>query len=147
MSHTYCTNLVHCVFGTKERTNLISEDLREQLYAYLFGIGRNLGIEIVALGGTPNHVHLLIALPAKQSLSFAVRDLKANSSRWMSENGSQFAWQEGFGAFSVSPSQALAVKQYIRNQAAHHKKRNFEEEFLLLLKKSGLDYDPRYVFG
>jgi putative transposase len=88
-----------------------------------------------------------MALPAKHSLSNAVRNLKANSSRWMSENGPRFSWQEGFGAFSVSSSRAPSVKHYIRNQAEHHKKRNFEEEFLLLLKKSGVDYDPQYVFG
>jgi len=92
-------------------------------------------------------VHLLLGLPAKQSLSFAVRDLKANSSRWMSQSCPKFSWQEGFGAFSVSPSQVPVVKKYIRNQAEHHRKRNFEEEFLLLLKKSGVDYDPKYVFG
>jgi putative transposase len=92
-------------------------------------------------------VHILMALPAKQPLSFAIRDLKANSSRWMSANHPGFSWQEGFGAFSVSPSQAPTVKQYIRNQAEHHRKRNFEEEFLLLLKKSGVSYDPKYVFG
>jgi REP element-mobilizing transposase RayT len=90
---------------------------------------------------------VLIALPAKQSLSTTIRDLKANSSRWMSDNGPPFSWQQGFGAFSVSPSKAASVKRYIHNQAEHHKTRNFEEEFLLLLKKSGVDYDPQYVFG
>src|SRR5579864_7301770 len=138
MPHTYCTNLVHCVFSTKQGTDLIVEELQEPLYAYMFGIARNLGIEILALGGTSNHLHLLMALPGKQSLSFAIRDLKANSSRWMSDKHPQFSWQEGFGAFSVSPSQAPSVKAYIRNQAEHHKRRNFEEEFLILLKKSGV---------
>jgi REP element-mobilizing transposase RayT len=113
----------------------------------MLGIARNLEIEILALGGTANHIHLLMALPAKQALSFAVRDLKANSSRWMSEAHPGFSWQEGFGAFSVSPSQAPVVKRYIRNQIEHHKKRNFEDEFLLLLKKSGVAYDSKYVFG
>jgi len=80
-------------------------------------------------------------------LSAVLRDLKANSSRWMREGDPKFAWQEGFGAFSVSPSQTPTVKQYIRTQAEHHKKRNLEEESLLRLKKSGVDYDPRYVFG
>ncbi len=147
MSHTYVTNLVHCVFSTKDRANLIRADTQEPLYAYIFGTAKNLEIEILALGGTENHIHILMALPAKQPLSYAIRDLKANSSRWMRENGPQFSWQEGFGAFSVSTSQAPSVKSYIRNQAEHHKKRNFEEEFLLLLKKSGIDYNPRYVFG
>src|SRR5579862_3911574 len=147
MSHTYCTNLIHCVFGTKERVDSIREDVREPLYRYIFGVAKNLGIEILALGGTANHVHLLMALPAKHSLSDTVRDLKANSSRWMSQNSPGFSWQQGFGAFSVSPSQLPTVKQYIRNQIEHHKQRNFEEEFLLLLKISGVAYDPQYVFG
>jgi REP element-mobilizing transposase RayT len=112
MSHTYCTNLVHCVFSTKMQTNLINDRLRERLYAYILGIANNLKIEIIALGGTENHIHMLIALKAKQSLSDTIRDLKANSSRWMSENSGNFSWQEGFGAFSVSPSQAKVVKEY-----------------------------------
>jgi len=147
MAHTYATNLVHCVFSTKGRADTIPTELREHLYAYLFGIGKNLRIEILAMGGTANHIHLLIAVPAKRPLSEVVRDLKANSSRWMSGAGTRFSWQEGFGAFSVSPSQTAVVKEYIRSQVEHHKKRNFEEEFVLLLKKSGIRYDPKYVFG
>ena len=147
MPHTYCTNLIHCVFSTKERANSIADNIREQLFAYLLGIAKNLHIEILALGGTANHIHILIAVPAKESLSGIIRDLKANSSRWMSEKHHEFSWQQGFGAFSVSPSQVQTVKQYIYNQAVHHAKRNFEEEFLLLLKKSGIAYDPQYVFG
>ena len=147
MPHTYCTNLIHCVFSTKQRRDSISDEVREPLFAYMWGIAKNLNIEMPALGGTSNHIHLLIAVPAKRALSEVIRDLKANSSRWMSENGPAFSWQQGFGAFSVSPSQVPAVKQYIRSQPEHHKKRTFEEEFLLLLKKSGVDYDPQYVFG
>ena len=147
MSHTYCTNLVHCVFSTKERRDLIPENLQHRLFAYVRGIAKNLHIQILAIGGTANHVHILMALPARECLSNAIRDLKANSSRWTSESGHNFSWQEGFGAFSVSPSQVATVKQYIRNQAQHHKKRNFEEEFVLLLEKSGVDYDPVHVFG
>jgi len=147
MPHTYATNLVHCVFSTKGRADLIPDSVRDHFYAYVLGIARNLQIEILALGGTANHMHVLLALPAKRPLSDAVRDLKANSSRWMRTNTSAFSWQEGFGAFSVSPSQAPVVKAYIRNQVAHHKKRNFEEEYLLLLKKSGVEYDPQWVFG
>jgi putative transposase len=147
LSHTYSNNLVHCVFSTKNRIDAISSQLQEPLYAYVFGIGNNLGIEILALGGTANHIHILIALPPSNSLSDVIRDLKANSSRWMKQNRRDFAWQEGFGAFSVSASQAPKVKAYIRNQAEHHRKRNFEEEFLTLLAKSGLKYDPKWVFG
>ncbi len=95
----------------------------------------------------PDHAHLLVAVPATIALADLINKLKTNSSRWMSERGVAFAWQDGYGAFSVSPSQVPLVKEYIRNQAAHHKKRNFEEEFLALLKKSGIDYDPKYVLG
>jgi len=116
-------------------------------YAYLFGIAKNLKIEVLAIGGIANHVHILLTLPATKTLSDTVRDLKANSSRWMRESDKKFAWQEGFAAFSVSPSQIPVVKAYIRNQAEHHKKRNFEEEFLALLTKSGISHDRRYVFG
>ncbi len=147
MSHTYSTNLVHCVFSTKGRADLIPADLQERLHAYLFGTAKNLGIEILALGSTANHIHILMTVPPARPLSYAVRDFKANSSRWMTGHGTPFAWQEGFGAFSVSPSQVSVVKKYIRSQPEHHKKRNFEEEFLLLLQKSGISYDPKYVFG
>lgn len=111
MSHTYCTNLVHCIFSTKNRADLIGDEIRERLFAYIFGIAKNLHLEILALGGIPNHIHILIAIPAKLPLSDAIRDVKANSSRWMSANGPQFCWQEGFGAFSVSPSQVRSVKR------------------------------------
>jgi putative transposase len=94
-----------------------------------------------------DHLHILLSLSPTKTLAETVRDLKANSSRFMSESGPQFSWQEGYGAFSVSPSQIPVVKGYIRNQAEHHKMRNFEQEFLALLKKAGVAYDPRYVFG
>jgi len=147
MSHTYSTNLVHCVFSTKGRVDMIPNNLRESLYAYVFGTARNLKTDLIAIGGTSNHIHILLSVPPKLSLSDAVRDLKANSSRWMREQDVRFAWQEGFGAFSVSPSQVSVVKSYIRNQQGHHGRRNVEEEFVLLLKKSGVAFDPKYVFG
>jgi len=147
MAHSYSSNLVHCVFSTKGRVNLISDQRQEHLYAYLFGIAKNLKVEILAIGGIANHVHILLALPAAKTLSEVVRDLKANSSRWMREEDRQFGWQEGFGAFSVSASQVPVVKAYIRNQAEHHQRRTFEEEFLTLLRKSGLAFDSKFVFG
>jgi REP element-mobilizing transposase RayT len=147
MAHTYTTNLIHCVFSTKDRAKIISDRQREQLWAYLFGIARNLGVNVLAVGGTADHVHLLIAMHPNQRLAEVVRDLKANSSRWMNESGDGFSWQEGYGAFSVSPSQTPVVKQYIRNQAAHHQRRDFQEDFLSLLRKSGIEYDLKHVFG
>jgi putative transposase len=99
---------------------------------------------LIEAGGIENHVHVLMALPATGSLAHAIQKLKGSSSRWM---GSGFSWQEGYGAFSVSPSQVEVVQKYIRNQEAHHRKRTFEEEFLVLLKSCGIAYDPQYVFG
>lgn len=146
MAHTYATIFVHLVFSTKERASLIPGDKLENLWTYVMGIARNHGITPIAIGGTPNHLHALIQLPSTMSLSEAANKLKSNSSRWMSEHGPRFAWQEGYGAFSVSPSQVESVKKYIANQVEHHKKRNFEEEYVALLKKCGVDYDSRYVF-
>jgi putative transposase len=147
MSHTYSANFVHCVFSTKERARLIPQERLEELWAYLLGIARNQKIKIVAIGGVRDHLHILLALSPKMNLSKVVCDLKANSSKWMNESGISFAWQEGYGAFSVSPSRIADVQRYIRNQAEHHKKRNFQQEFLDLLRKSGIAFEEKYVFG
>lgn len=138
--------LIHAAFGTKYRKNLIPEGKEPQVWAYLGGIARNKNIQLIIAGGTRNHAHLLLELPATMSVSDTVKTFKANSSRWLREQNPDFSWQAGYGAFSVSPPHIPNVKRYIANQAEHHKKRNFEEEFLLLLKKAGVDYDPRYVF-
>jgi REP element-mobilizing transposase RayT len=147
MSHTYTSNLLHCVFSTKHRAAIIPADRQEHLWAYLLGIARNMKIKILAIGGTSDHLHLLIALPPTMNLAKAMCDMKANSSKWLNEAGLHFAWQEGYGAFSVSPSRVADVQRYIRNQAEHHKKRNFEQEFVDLLRKSGIPFDEQYVFG
>jgi putative transposase len=144
MAHTYSSILIHCVFSTKDRRPLIPTTRTAELYAYLGGIARGEGYSLVAAGGTANHVHLLFTLPAPNSLTTAVQKLKGSSSRWM---GRGFSWQEGYGAFSVSPSRVEAVRDYIENQEVHHRKRNFEQEFVTLLRNSGVVYDEQYVFG
>ncbi len=147
MGHSYSQNLIHCVYCTAERRNLITPELQVQLWAFKGAIAKREGIHLVTAGGTANHAHLLIALPPTITLSKALQTIKSYSSRWMSERGVEFEWQEGYGAFSVSPSQKATVVKYIRNQVRHHAKRTFEEEFIFLLKSSGIDYDPRHVFG
>ena len=108
---------------------------------------RNEGIPILAIGGIADHVHLLISIPPTRNLSKIICDPKANSSRWLNENGERFAWQKGYAAFSVSPSLIAAVQRYVRNQEEHHRKRNFEEEIRELLRNSGISFKPNEVFG
>jgi putative transposase len=147
MSHAYVANFAHCVFSTKDRQDSIPIELQPRLWAYLIGIAKNLQIAIIAVGGMPNHIHLLIAAPPAMALSVAIQRLKANSSRWMGEQGLTFEWQKGYAAFSVSPSLVETVTNYIRNQERHHRVRNFEEEFVALLKKSGINYDAEQLFA
>jgi putative transposase len=106
MARSYVLNYVHCVFSTKQRTQLIKGP--ESLWAYIRGIARNCKFDLLAIGGTENHVHLLLALPGGRNLSDVMRDIKANSSRHLRELGIRFAWQDGYAAISVSPSQIPA---------------------------------------
>lgn len=137
MSHTYAQNLLHIVFSTKDRRKSISPELQPRLWSYVAGICHNLEILVHAIGGMEDHIHLLIQIPPSLPVAKAVLTIKSNSSRWANEEGHNFAWQQGYGAFSVSNSNAPAVIQYIRTQQAHHKKMGFEPEFLALLKKHG----------
>jgi putative transposase len=147
MSHAHVANFVHCVFSTKDRRNLISSEIQPKLCAYLIGIARNLHITVIAVGGMPNHIHLLIATPPAMALAVAVQKLKANSSRWLGDQGLSFEWQKGYAAFSVSPSSVETVTNYIRNQERHHQSRTFEEEFLSFLRKAGVHFDADHLFA
>lgn len=145
MPHTLSRNLVHCVFSTKERRDQIRDP--EALWKRLAIIAKAKNISLLMAGGTADHVHLLIALSPVMTLSDAVRNLKAHSSRWMKEEVPLFAWQEGYGAFSVTESHREAVLHYIETQAEHHQKWSYEQEFATLVRKSGVEYDPRFLFG
>ncbi len=145
MPHALTSNLVHCIFSTKDRRDSIPDPA--ELGRYLGGVAREKHIPLIIAGGTTNHVHLLIALPASMALAKAIQDLKGNSSRWLNRNDTGFSWQEGYSGFSVSPTHKRAVVSYIQNQERHHAKRSFEDELLEILKKSGIDYDDRYIFG
>ncbi|HEY1272593.1 MAG TPA: IS200/IS605 family transposase [Terriglobales bacterium] len=148
MSHTYTSELIHCVFSTKHRRDLISEDLQPRLWSYLGGIARTNGFKAIAIEGTRNHSHVLLSLPATMALAKAVQLLKGGSSKWINEiEGGHFAWQEGYGAFTLGISQQADTIRYINCQGEHHKKRSFEEEFVAFLKKHGIDYDPKHVWG
>jgi REP element-mobilizing transposase RayT len=126
------------VFSTKGRRDSIPNEMRQKLWAYLIGTARNLAVIPIAVGGTTNHVHLLLELKATMPVAQAVQKLKANSSRWMGEQGIDFEWQKGYAVLTVSPSDVPRVRAYVRNQEQHHRRQTFEEEFLALLKRAGI---------
>ncbi len=113
----------------------------------MHGIAHNRGFDIFAIGGTNNHVHLLLLVPPGMNLVEIVRDLKANSSRFMKTNVPGFSWQDGYAAISVSPPQLEAVRRYIARQEEHHRKRTFDDEFLALLDKAGVRHDMEYALS
>jgi REP element-mobilizing transposase RayT len=149
MPHTYCSSLYHCVFSTKERRKIIPPDLQIRLWAYMGGIARELQIKAIEVGGMDDHAHLLLSLPSTMAVATAMREIKSSSSQWVHENCAlpSFAWQEGYGAFSIGSAQIEPTVAYIVNQAEHHRKRDFQSEFLSILKKQGIAYDPRFVWG
>ncbi len=147
MSHSYANNYVHAIFSTKNRQNLIPLEFEKRLYSFIAWIAAEEGIPLLAAGGTENHSHLPFILPAKQPLALAINKFKVNSTRFIKQQGIEYQWQSGYGAFSVSPSQLDKVAAYVRNQRKHHMKMTFEEAFVALLTKARVKYDPRYVFG
>jgi len=102
-------------------------------------------INVLAIGGTNNHVHLLLELPKTRNMADVMREIKANSSARLKSLSGSFAWQDGYGAISVSPTAIAAVKRYINDQARHHSTRSFEQEFVAILDRAGVKYDPQYV--
>ena len=143
MGRTYTVNLVHCVFSTKERKPLIVAPAK--LWKYVRGIGRNTGVNVIAVGGTANHVHLLLAVPPTCTVAKLMQDLKTGSSRHLNEQERGFGWQDGYAAISVSPSQLQRMVAYIDHQVEHHQARTFEEEYVAILDRSGVAYDPLHL--
>jgi putative transposase len=144
LAHTFSKNYVHVIFSTKDRRKIIEKELQPRLWAYLAGIAKNHDINMLAVGGTEDDVHLWFRLPPKLPLARAVLLLKANSSKWMSKD---LSWQEGYGAFSVSASNLESVIRYVRNQQKHHRKFTFEAEFRAILRRHGIECDPRDLLG
>lgn len=135
----YHSNHVHLAFGTKNREGLIEPELQPKLWAYMAGIARNHGMYPVAIGGMDDHAHVLVGIPPALSVAKAIQVIKANSSRWMKEQGvSRFAWQEEYGAFGVSKSHLPEVAAYVNSQPEHHEERDFPSEFAALLRKHGI---------
>lgn len=147
MSSTHLSLHYHLVFGTKNREPTIAADWRGKLHAYLGGTVRGLGAIPDEIGGVADHVHLLIGTKATHRLSDLLREIKSESSRWVHEEigVAGFAWQEGYGAFTVSASQREAVRQYLQTQEEHHRRGSFREEYLELLQRSGVTFDERFL--
>ncbi|MXN92747.1 IS200/IS605 family transposase [Flavobacterium sp. Sd200] len=149
MANTYYQIYIHIVFAVKGRDNLISTRWKEELYKYIAGILKNEGQKLIAINGMPNHVHILVGLQPTIALSNLVRDIKANSSRFINEKqwiAGKFEWQQGFGAFSCSHSQLTKVINYIQNQEEHHKVKTFREEYVEFLEAYNNDFKGEYIF-
>ena len=147
MSHTSGNILLHIIFSTAQRRPLIKPEFRNDLFAYLGGIVREMHGTALIINGEPDHIHMLIRIRPAHSAAEIVRVVKTNSSRWLREKHSaEFAWQTGYGVFSVSESSVAAVTKYIAGQQEHHKKHSFQEEFVAFLKKNHVDYDPKYIW-
>ena len=148
-SMSYISSYFHCVFSTKERRRLITPELRDRLWPFLGGIARQNKMKAIEIGGVEDHVHILLSLPSTMAISKALQLMKGGSSKWIHETFPEhrlFAWQEEYGAFSVSVSQLDKTIEYIKGQEAHHRTMTFREEFLALLKKHRIEYDERYLW-
>jgi len=148
LSHTSGNILLHLIFSTQGRRPVIKPEFRKDLFAYLGGIIREMQGTALIINGAADHVHLLVRIRPAQSAAEIARVIKANSSKWVRAKWSPaFAWQTGYGVFSVSESNVAAVTKYIAEQEEHHKTHTFQEEFLAFLKKNHVEYDERYVWG
>jgi REP element-mobilizing transposase RayT len=146
---SYVSSYYHCVFSTKARLPLITPPLQERLWPYLGGVARQNRIKAIEIGGTPDHVHMLVSLPSTLCIAKALQLIKGGSSKWVHESFPEhrlFGWQIKYGAFGVSVSLLDKTIRYIRAQAEHHRKRTFQEEFLALLRKHRIEYDERYLW-
>ena len=149
MGQSLVKNYIHIVFSTKHRQELINPPAEAELHAYLGGICKNLECHPIKIGGYTDHIHILCMLSKKIALVKLLEEVKSHSSKWMKTKDislKNFYWQDGYGAFSVKPSEVDTVINYIANQKAHHSKKTFQEEYRAYLKKFHVEYDERYVW-
>jgi len=142
--------LVHIVFSTKNRQPFLADrEIRHEMHAYLGGTCNELQCSVLTVGGAADHVHVLCALSRKLTIAKVVGDIKRGSSKWIKTEGrmlTKFAWQNGYGVFSVGQSEVERVRQYIEGQEDHHRKKTFQDEYRSFLKEFGVEYDERYVW-
>lgn len=149
MAQSLASILIHIIFSTKNRQRLIHPEIAQELHSYMAGISRAHESQIHEIGGIEDHVHLLVSLPRTLTLSKLIENIKKGSSKWIKTKGnvySDFAWQNGYGAFSIGRSAYENLRKYIQNQRDHHKKVSFEDEFRGFLKKYHIDYDEKYIW-
>jgi REP element-mobilizing transposase RayT len=150
MSQSLAQVYLHIIFSTKNRAAFFqNKQFRERLHGYLAGACKNLDSPSIIVGGVEDHLHILCRLSRTGSIATLIRELKRESSKWVKAERSDltaFAWQSGYGAFSISPGHVAALKQYIANQEEHHRREGFQEEFRRLCKKYGLQIDERYAW-
>jgi REP element-mobilizing transposase RayT len=149
MGQSLVRNYIHIVFSTKQRAAIIQPPFSIELYSYLGGVCNNLESQVIKIGGFSDHVHILCLLSKKIALMKLLEELKSHSSKWMKtqdESLKNFYWQDGYGAFSVNPTEVDTVIKYIDNQQEHHVKKTFQEEYRDFLKKYKVESDERYVW-
>ena len=149
MAGTFSKVYYHIIFSTKGRLPILGKIIQTEAYNYICGIIKSEEGFVYAIGGTEDHIHLLCSLSSKKSISEMLQRIKGHSSRWINDNADshqKFNWQNGYGIFTVSHSQVDAVKKYILNQEAHHKKISFKDEFRLLLEKHDIDFKEEYIW-
>ena len=142
--HSYISCLLHIVFATKDRTPWLSAEVANQLWPYLGGVARESKMKALQVGGVEDHVHILLSLPSTIPIAKALQIMKGNSSKWLHETFTHlrgFSWQEGYGAFSIGISGVDDTIAYIKNQASHHKRITFVQEFEAILKKHGMEFE------
>ncbi len=149
MPHSFTHILIHYIFSTKDRQPFLTDDIRPRIFDYMGGIARKNDIQPQIIGGVEDHVHMLVLLPKTLSIAKAIQLIKGGTSKWIHDEFPQlqhFAWQIGYGAFSVSLSNREKVMHYIKHQKEHHRKKTFKEEFIEFLEKHNIEYDERYIW-
>ncbi|MCD0455202.1 IS200/IS605 family transposase [Chryseobacterium sp. LC2016-27] len=149
MPQSLVKNYVHIIFSTKHRNDFIDESIEKELFSYIAALCKDFESTALQIGGTDDHIHILCLLSRKIALMKLVQEIKAVSSKWIKTKGKKyedFFWQEGYGAFSVSPNNIFPVSEYIKNQREHHKEFDFKHEMINYYKKYKIDYDEKYIW-
>lgn|SRR5690554_146514 len=149
MPQSIAYNYIHITFSTKDRYPFIDKKIEQELFQYIGGICKNIECNPVKIGGYKDHIHILCVLSRKIALMKLIEEVKSHSSKWIKTKGEKyqnFYWQRGYGSFSVNPAEIDVVVRYIENQAEHHRKKTFQEEYLAFIKKYKVEYDERYLW-